>query len=324
MARVFLIGEEIDSDKNISLFYEISYRLQSYGHEIIHLDRDFKQASRAEFQDSLTSAEVIIPVITKTLILSSNTHDLLIQAQNYSLANKNKFWLPVIENNVLDSTLAKLFRYPKSLTVDNKFDKAELDLLSGEINKLINSFIGEKIAKEEKAKEIQDRIEKTAESYITETIGELKKSERRQRYTALVWYILGFIALISGVGVVVFFSNLLTNNFNEDLNWIQIIYYSLRSILIILLLIASSKYSFTLAKSYMTESLKIADRIHAISFGRFYLQVFEQQINPNEIKEIFRDWNINNQNTNFSSQSVTDYDPKLIEKIIKLINTIKK
>jgi len=73
----------------------------------------------------------------------------------------------------------------------------------------------------------------------------------------------------------------------------------------------------------MSESLKIADRIHAISFGKFYLQVFNQQVEPTEIKEIFRDWNINNQTNTFSSQQSNDYDPKLIEKISELVEKIK-
>jgi len=72
----------------------------------------------------------------------------------------------------------------------------------------------------------------------------------------------------------------------------------------------------------MSESLKIADRIHAISFGKFYLQVFNQQINPGEIKDIFRDWNINNQSNNFSTQT-TDYDPKLFDKVLDIVAKIK-
>jgi response regulator RpfG family c-di-GMP phosphodiesterase len=73
----------------------------------------------------------------------------------------------------------------------------------------------------------------------------------------------------------------------------------------------------------MSESLKIADRIHAISFGKFYLQVFNDRINPEEIKEIFRDWNINNQTNNFSNQSASDYDPKIIERTLELIDKLK-
>jgi hypothetical protein len=106
-------------------------------------------------------------------------------------------------------------------------------------------------------------------------------------------------------------------------NWSLTTFYALKSIFIIILLIAASKYSFTLAKSYMSESLKIADRIHAISFGKFYLQVFNDKINPDEIKEIFRDWNINNQLNNFSNQSSSDYDPKIIERSIELIDKIR-
>ena len=50
--------------------------------------------------------------------------------------------------------------------------------------------------------------------------------------------------------------------------------------------------------------------------------MFNQQINPGEIKDIFRDWNINNQSNNFSTQT-TDYDPKIFDKILDIIEKIK-
>jgi len=134
---------------------------------------------------------------------------------------------------------------------------------------------------------------------------------------------MGFLGLVGGVIVAVWLSDSTLKELQKKENWNLTIFVGFKSIDIILLLIASSKYSFTLAKSYMSESLKIADRIHAISFGKFYLQVFNDQINPKEIKEIFRDWNINYQNNYFSSQTTADYDPKLIEKIIELIDKVR-
>lgn len=72
----------------------------------------------------------------------------------------------------------------------------------------------------------------------------------------------------------------------------------------------------------MNESLKVSDRIHAISFGKFYLQVFEQSLTPEELKDIFRDWNINNQSS-FAELKSSEYDPKLLESISNLIDKLK-
>ncbi|MBB3124757.1 hypothetical protein FHS04_002284 [Mesoflavibacter sabulilitoris] len=324
MASIFLIGQEIDPDKNISLFYEISYRLQANKHKVITLDRDFGKERSSDFQNLLKSADVIIPVITQSSLKSKEFYDQLTQIRNYVSHKEDKILIPVVNNDVVLSNLPESIIAIKFIRVDDKFDENELDLISKKINEAINSFLGRKIAKDEKAKEIKEKIEKTAPTYISETILELENRERYKRWTALFWYFLGFISLIIGIWVAVYFSDSTIIGFQEKENWSLTFFYTLKSIFIILLLIASSKYSFTLAKSYMSESLKIADRIHAISFGKFYLQVFDEQINPNEIKEIFRDWNINNQNSEFSNQSTSDYDPKLLEKIIELIEKVRK
>ncbi|EPR69172.1 hypothetical protein [Cyclobacterium qasimii] len=142
-----------------------------------------------------------------------------------------------------------------------------------------------------------------------------------KRY-AIIWYGLGFLALIAGVAGTIWLSNPGLADFGEKENWSKTIFFAIKSALIIILLIASSKYSFNLGKSYMNETMKIADRIHAISFGKFYLQVFNKRIETEELKDIFRDWNISNQSS-FMGQKSEDFDPKLLDKISEVIDKIK-
>jgi hypothetical protein len=63
----------------------------------------------------------------------------------------------------------------------------------------------------------------------------------------------------------------------------------------------------------MVESIRSFDRIHAISFGRFYLSAFEEGVTREEFLKIFSTWNIDNGATIFRTQSSADYDPKLTE-----------
>ncbi len=34
MAKIYLLGQKIEMDKNVSLYYELNYRLKELGHEI--------------------------------------------------------------------------------------------------------------------------------------------------------------------------------------------------------------------------------------------------------------------------------------------------
>ena len=77
---------------------------------------------------------------------------------------------------------------------------------------------------------------------------------------------------------------------------------------------------FTLAKSFMVEAIRCTDRIHAISFGLFYISAFDEKVTRDEVMKIFSNWNIDNGATSFRSQTSEDYDPKLHE----LLGLLKK
>lgn len=323
MAKIYLLGEKIEVDKNVSLYYELTYRLKELGHDMFQEETDYGKEQVYSFKKAISGADIIIPIITQHSLTNKNFFNELVQLRNYTIHRDDKLLIPIIAGEVNFENLPESIFSINFISLKNKLSDKEIAVVVKKINESINSFLGKKIASDEKAQEIKEKIEKTAPAYISETITELNKREKYQRYTALFWYILGFLALISGVGVAFWFSNITLTIFKDKENWSLTTFYALKSIFIIILLIAASKYSFTLAKSYMSESLKIADRIHAISFGKFYLQVFNDRINPEEIKEIFRDWNINNQNNNFSNQSASDYDPKIIEKTIEIIDKIR-
>jgi len=321
MARIYLSGQRISNDTDYKLFRELSFRLTERGHEIIHDDLDLGKEIEFSFRRALNIADVIIPVITSSSIDSKMFYSELIQLRNYASHTENKLVIPVLSPNVSLDMLPESLLNVNAIRLEGTSQK-ELDFAVRRIDESINSFLGKKIASDEKAQVIKEKIEDSAPTYISQTIIELTKRELYQKNIAFFWYLLGFLALVGGVGVAIWFANNGLTSFNGKENWSLTIFYAIKSLFIIILLIAASKYCFNLAKSYMSESLKIADRIHAISFGKFYLQVFNQQINPGEIKEIFRDWNINNQNNNFTNQK-TDYDPKIFEKALEIIDKVK-
>jgi len=67
----------------------------------------------------------------------------------------------------------------------------------------------------------------------------------------------------------------------------------------------------------MSEALKSADRIHAISFGKFYLKVYGARATWPEVREAFQHWNIDRTSV-FSSLGTTEFDPKLMEGLLEL------
>jgi hypothetical protein len=212
----------------------------------------------------------------------------------------------LVNDSRLGIVSSEKFRTEKSILTQKLLTTVELLLENDD----------KKIAK----KEAEEKLERTAASFVQDSITELSKREVRLKLQANVWYIIGFLALILGVGIGVYFSTFDNSPSNSTIN---IVYIIARNVLIIALLIVASRYSFNLGKTYMNESLKNADRIHAISFGKFYLQVFGSNIKQEELRDVFKDWNTN-QESAFLKLDSKDIDPKVLETILKLTETLKK
>ena len=77
------------------------------------------------------------------------------------------------------------------------------------------------------------------------------------------------------------------------------------------ILAALSRMMFILGRSFMVESIRNADRYHAISFGKFYMQAFENNLSKQEVKEVLGSWNFESE-TSFSKQDAKEIDPNIM------------
>lgn len=168
-------------------------------------------------------------------------------------------------------------------------------------------------------KEKQEKIENHSTEYIEDTLKTLSKREDMNRKYANNCYIVGYVTLICGV--VFSIINFCTSSRPADASWYEYLYISGKYLIVLVFLAACSKYVFNLGKAYMNESLKNADRMHAISFGRFYLKVYGDKATWDELKEVFQYWNVD-KNSFFTKLSSSEFDPKLMEAISNSIKSI--
>jgi hypothetical protein len=116
------------------------------------------------------------------------------------------------------------------------------------------------------------------------------------------------------LGILFSFYSLKTFNNSQSQDYAHYVLLGLKSLIVVGLLLAASKYAFTLGKTYMSDALKNADRIHAISFGRFYLRAYGEKATWPELKEVFQHWNID-RGSPLSSLDTSSFDPKILETI---------
>jgi hypothetical protein len=145
--------------------------------------------------------------------------------------------------------------------------------------------------------------------------------ESNLKRSAFFWYGAAFVSLLIGLGFGMW--RAYTSATVMDISWQSIAQLAVVSVVVIGLLGALSRFSFTLGKSFMVESLRNADRIHAISFGQFYLEAFGEHAEWSEIKEAFQHWNID-KGSSFMQQNVKDIDPEILKTAIEIAKTISE
>jgi len=238
---------------------------------------------------------------------------------------KNRFFFTVgFENTV--TKIAEFIPTDGELIINHDWGKnvfLEVMNISVLVNETLSGITSATIGETKIKKEIKHNIESNAPEFINSAISRLGQRGKTLNKIANRYFIGGCIAIILGITAGVYFFVHDRDYFGQNENWSITVFFALKSIIIISLMVALAKYAFILGKAYMHESLKIEDRIHAISFGQFYLNVYKAGVDQEDLKDVFRDWNIAGQATAFSSQDPKAFDPQYLENLSKIIEKSK-
>ena len=312
MAKIFLSYSHKDSEIG-RLF---ARKLKELNHEIVLNFAEHSMASNINLaiNDALKEADGLIILFTENTLTSQWVIREISTAKAFYERSDSKFIIPVL---IGDMEIPEIVNEYLAFQTTNN----QLDDIIYRVSNAISSFMARVAVKENQKQETLKRIEASSTTFIDETLAVLTKKEENYRKYGIIWYIVGFVALLLGaayVALTIKFVPLIPENM-----WLEYIYLGLRSLVFIALLIAASKYSFNLGKAYTNESLRNADRIHAISFGRFYLRAFGDRATWPEIKEVFQHWNID-KNSFFTNLDANQFDPKFIEALMEFSKVVKR
>lgn len=168
--------------------------------------------------------------------------------------------------------------------------------------------------KERYKEESRKKIERTSKDYVSEALQTLSSKEQSYHSVARVWSAVGALSLIAAVTYFGYFTVKATV-IPDPMTWPFIVFASLKGFFVVALLAALAKYSYLFSRSYMQESLKNADRRHAINFGKFYLESYGAAADWGQVKEAFEHWNISSANS-FGQAETTGLDFSSLEKTL--------
>ncbi len=300
-----------------ALHDDLKEALIEIGYEVLGVDSLSVGANISKsLNELLHAADVVVGLITEDSLNSKNVINEITIAQAQMDAIDSKMFMPVIVGNVEIPNFLRnsLVEMVSNFSADNLANVVSNIHRAVEHNNAVRGEI--KRVKKEQASKLE--VSKT--EFIKEAEERLNSKEASLRLSANIWYSIGYAALILGV-LAAFF--LIKESLGGNLKTIGIILLSIKGLIGVGLLVASSKYAFTLGKSYMNESLKNSDRLHAISFGKFYLQAYGDVVTPEDVKEVFQHWNID-KDSSFRELASDSFDPRVFESAIEIAKVLTK
>lgn len=209
-----------------------------------------------------------------------------------------------------------LARYEEKIKEVEAEKKANRELLNESIKKV-------EAESAQSRKELNEKIVRSSQTYITEAIRELKSKERKYQIFSIICSSLGGIALAGALAYFIDLAYKSAQAIPDKMTWEIVVFLTLKGFISISLLAGFSRYAYILSNTYLKEALKIADRMHAISFGKFYLDSYGSTHEWEQVKEVFENWNINSTSTT-SSTKADDIDLVSLDKATTIFERIAK
>lgn len=285
--------------------------LRKSGH-IVFIDVDVLQAGDdwvSVLGSKLAESDACISIMSRRYLENARGLGELSTAAGYAGASRRFLLLPVLVEDIEPPAFIGRFQILEAK--DSSPDRVAADVAA-----LLDQWLGSEIAKRKRNEEDHARIAKGASDYVRKSLDALKLVEDRYKTVAAVCYSIGAVSLLCSVGTTLY--RLIKIHSAPGAGAMTVanaVELGLVYVVLIAVLIGFAKYMFTLGQSYMTEALRNADRVHAISFGEFYLNAFQEDAVWGELKEAFQHWNID-RGSSFLTQSARDFDPGVLEKAL--------
>lgn len=178
---------------------------------------------------------------------------------------------------------------------------------------LISTFPEIAAAYDLQTKELMKSIETDGYEYLDDTISDLKKQKKCNYGISWVCYGLSLIILVA---LLIFafckFSKL--DSAGIDISLYQTIVLCVEIVVLSIAAVSISRFLFLLGKSFMVESLRNANRAHAIGLGKLYLKLYKGKFKWDELKDVLRNWNIDSGSA-FMTLDAKDIEPVSLDNL---------
>lgn len=176
-------------------------------------------------------------------------------------------------------------------------------------NNLISMLQEAEIEREKYSEESRSSIQNNSQKFVTSALESLGSKEEKFHTISRWWSALGALSLVSAAAFAIYTMIEGAESYHRSTSsGVGYYFFTLfRGLLVVGVFGLISRYAFIFSNSYMHESLKVGERVHAIKFGEFYLDTYGAEAKWDQVKEAFAHWNISGKSA-FSKVDTKDVD----------------
>lgn len=306
MAKIYISY----NNKDTEIAKKVTAALKEAGHEItIDVDDLLPgQDISSTLFEGLRKSDFMVVLITENSVNSKWVQSEIGAALSYSSERKNFGLFPVVIGNpeIPESIRNRLYI---------QSDEKDIDLVTSRVVSGINKLIGKQAAIIERG----EKNKKSTDDYITQELEKLETKQSSAKRVYYMWNVIGFITLV--VSAIFLLFEFSTSQL--DIGSAQAIAIVIKSVIVLSFLIALSRYSFLMGKIALDESITLGERIHAISFGKVFIQMFSDDFTKDEMYKVFENWNTT-PHKGVNGYEAESFDPNLLKVFTELVKIIKK
>lgn len=184
--------------------------------------------------------------------------------------------------------------------------RQELLNMQSELHESLRQAEAEKLRYTEEGR---NSIQGSSQKFVTSALTTLGAKENKFHSIAKIWAVIGAVSLLAGVVFAIVTMIYSADSYHQvgDKGIGYYLYSLFRGLVVVGVFGLLSRYAFIFSNSYMHESLKVGERVHAIKFGEFYLDTYGADAKWEQVKDAFAQWNISGQSA-FSKQDSQTID----------------
>lgn len=291
--KIYISYSHLDKE----LAYKLHDYLQEHDFEIIWDENTISTGDdfNKKLQNALYRADIYLPIISDNFQRSNFTRSELLTAIGYNIAKESPRLFPyIVMGNNIPNDLSTTLCFMGTENIES-----DLVRIVAELNKIKGSIFAEQDVNNAKVETLNISLEE----YLRDVFTKLEKNERRNKNLAYACY---FISALFLFAILPFISH--KSYSLEEIDTLTAILGAIQGIAMLAVLAALSRFLFILGKSFMVESIRNGDRIHAISFGKFFIQAYGDKATRQEIREVLGEWNID-KGSSFYTQDAKEINP---------------